>query len=199
MYLFDPHPFSIEKQWQGLTNGLAGLFCASLGALNEKRTIRPHFAFKPRGDLPSGRYLRQKLARRYTDDRISLGVPHSLFYAPLPSESVCTENLTPFLKLLPCKSSSGIAMLLNPYRVFDADWHGIGVHFRSLGDQGLELRLKFQAVFDPVRLSGRRCESSCTLGANGPFNHILFSSLVASVDFRPHGISILSRSILQHH
>lgn len=84
----------------------------------------------------------------------SLDANHTLFYAPLSSESVCTENLTPFLKLLPCKSRSGIAMLLNPHRLFDADWHGMGVHVLWLADQGIQLRLTVSAVFDPVRLSG---------------------------------------------
>ncbi|KAH9948307.1 Gpi16 subunit GPI transamidase component [Amylocystis lapponica] len=79
--------------------------------------------------------------------------PHQLRHATLPSEHVCTENLTPFLKLLPCKSLSGIASLLNPHRVFDADWHGLGVHVRYREDAGVEVRLAFQAVFDPIRSS----------------------------------------------
>lgn len=74
----------------------------------------------------------------------------------MPSEHVCTENLTPFLKLLPCKSLSGIASLLNPHRLFDADWHGLGVHVRYLHNQGIEVRLSFQSVFDPVRYTGGR-------------------------------------------
>ncbi|KAL6300658.1 GPI transamidase component PIG-T, partial [Sparassis latifolia] len=65
----------------------------------------------------------------------------------------CTENLTPFLKLLPCKSLSGIARLLNPHRLFDADWHGLGVNVMYHQNAGVQVRLTFQAVFDPVRLS----------------------------------------------
>lgn len=45
-------------------------------------------------------------------------------------------------------------MLLNPHRLFDADWHGMGVHVSWLKDQGIQLRLDVGAVFDPVRLSG---------------------------------------------
>lgn len=71
----------------------------------------------------------------------------------MPSEHVCTENLTPFLKLLPCKSFSGIASLLNPHRIFDADWHGLGIHVLWLGESGIKVRLSFQSVMDPLRAS----------------------------------------------
>jgi len=74
-------------------------------------------------------------------------------HASLPSEHVCTENLTPFLKLLPCKSLSGIATLLNPHRLFDADWHGMGVHVLWKKAEGVEVRLTFQTVSDPLRIS----------------------------------------------
>ena len=79
--------------------------------------------------------------------------PYALRYATVPSEHVCTENLTPFLKLLPCKSRADLAQLLDPQRVFEADWHGLGVHVRST-DAGVELSLGVQAALDPVRRSG---------------------------------------------
>ncbi|KAL7279582.1 hypothetical protein ACG7TL_005984 [Trametes sanguinea] len=131
---------SVDQRWQGLRQSLAGLFCASLGHLDDQRTTSPTLTFQPEGSLPNFTY------------------PHQLRHATLPSEHVCTENLTPFLKLLPCKSLSGIAHLLNPHRVFDADWHGLGVHVRYRERIGVEVRLAFQAVLDPVRYShdGRR-------------------------------------------
>ncbi|KAF5374112.1 hypothetical protein D9615_008878 [Tricholomella constricta] len=126
---------SIDDRWEGLRNALAGLFCASLGSLDEQRTTSPARSFKPEGDLPDW------------------GIPHQIRHASLPSEHVCTENLTPFLKLLPCKSLSGIASLLNPHRLFDADWHGMSVHVLWREDEGVEVRLSFQSVSDPLRLS----------------------------------------------
>lgn len=126
---------SVDERWRGLRNALAGLFCASLGSLDEQRTTSPVLTFRPEGSLPN-----------WTNS-------HLLRHATLPSEHVCTENLTPFLKLLPCKSFSGIASLLNPHRLFDADWHGMGVHVRYRENLGVEVRLVFQAVFDPVRYS----------------------------------------------
>ncbi|KAF5360885.1 hypothetical protein D9756_004535 [Leucocoprinus leucothites] len=128
---------SVDDRWKGLRNALAGLFCASLGSLDEQRTTSPDRAFFPQGMLPDW----------------SGNVTHQLRHASLPSEHVCTENLTPFLKLLPCKSLSGISSLLNPHRVFDADWHGMGVHVSWLGAAGVQVRLTFQSVMDPLRYS----------------------------------------------
>jgi phosphatidylinositol glycan class T len=129
--------YSIDERWQGLRNALAGLFCASLGSMDEQRTTSPTRSYIPEGLLPS-----------WNGSEI-----HELRHASLPSEHVCTENLTPFLKLLPCKSLSGIATLLNPHRLFDADWHGMGIHVRWLGEAGIEIRLTFQSVMDPLRSS----------------------------------------------
>ncbi|QRW05512.1 Gpi16 subunit, GPI transamidase component [Ceratobasidium sp. AG-Ba] len=42
----------IDIRWHKLTNALAGLFCASLGSMDAKRTAIPKIAFRPEGDLP---------------------------------------------------------------------------------------------------------------------------------------------------
>jgi len=124
---------------------LAGLFCASLGVMDEQRTTSPSGTFRPEGSLPDW------------------GQAHHLRHGFLPSEHVCTENLTPFYKLLPCKSFSGIATLLNPHKLFDADWHGMSIHVLWKEDVGIQVRLTFQAVLDPIRNSwnkkrGRSCQ-----------------------------------------
>uniref|UniRef100_A0A8H7XKW9 Gpi16 subunit, GPI transamidase component n=1 Tax=Psilocybe cubensis TaxID=181762 RepID=A0A8H7XKW9_PSICU len=132
-WMGDGAAITVDERWKGLRNALAGLFCASLGSLDELRTTSPAQTFIPEGTLPDW------------------GVPHTVRHASLPSEHVCTENLTPFLKLLPCKSLSGIASLLNPHRLFDADWHGMGVHVLWREGEGVEMRLTFQSVSDPLR------------------------------------------------
>ncbi|KAH8108540.1 GPI transamidase component GPI16 [Phellopilus nigrolimitatus] len=136
-WMGDSESASVDDRWKGLRNALSGLFCASIGSLDELRTTSPAYAFSPEGMLP----------------RLSPNESHRLRHASLPSEHVCTENLTPFLKLLPCKSSAGIARLLNPHRLFDADWHGMGIHVTWSEKDGVTLQLSFQAVLDPVRLS----------------------------------------------
>lgn len=131
-------PCRVDERWMGLRNALAGLFCASLGALDDRRTTSPVYAFRPEGSLPK------------------FSFPHKLRHASLPSEHVCTENLTPFLKQLPCKSAFGIASLLNPHKLFDADWHGMGVHVLWNRTEGVIVKLTFQAVLDPIRTSHER-------------------------------------------
>ncbi|KAF9448798.1 Gpi16 subunit, GPI transamidase component [Macrolepiota fuliginosa MF-IS2] len=130
-------PTSVDDRWKGLRNALAGLFCASLGSLDEQRTTSPTRSYFPQGVLPNW----------------NGNSTHQLRHASLPSEHVCTENLTPFLKLLPCKSLSGVASLLNPHRLFDADWHGMSVHVLWLGAAGIKVRLTFQSLMDPLRSS----------------------------------------------
>ncbi|KAJ7747261.1 GPI transamidase component PIG-T [Mycena metata] len=152
---------SVDARWRDLRNALAGLFCASLASLDEQRTTSPVLAFVPQGALP---------AWPQTE-------PHALRHASLPSEHVCTENLTPFLKLLPCKSRAGLARLLNPHRLLDADWHGMGLHVSWLPEEGVRVRLTFQSVTDPLRagntrdwslssLFDRKIEAACPVAAS---------------------------------
>lgn len=141
---------SVDHRWKGLQNALAGLFCASLGSLDELRTSSPVQSFQPEGSLPDW------------------GTPHQIRHAFLPSEHVCTENLTPFLKLLPCKSQSGIASLLNPHRIFDADWHGMGIHVLWRDTGGIEVRLTFQSVSDPLRSGAGKKQGAGILGYSSP-------------------------------
>ncbi|KAI0047315.1 Gpi16 subunit, GPI transamidase component [Auriscalpium vulgare] len=131
-WMGDGAPTSIDERWKAIQNAFAGLFCASLGGMDTQRTTSPTRAFPPTGAMPHNARLR---------------------HATLPAENVCTENLTPFLKLLPCPAHAGIAALLAPHRVFDADWHGLGVHVRWRAGVGVELVLTVQAVMDPVRTS----------------------------------------------
>ncbi|KAH7102514.1 Gpi16 subunit, GPI transamidase component [Auriculariales sp. MPI-PUGE-AT-0066] len=112
----------IDSRWSGLRSAIAGVFCASLGKLDGQRTIVPEVSFKPTSPLPAGR--------------------HQIRHATLPAEIVCTENLTPFIKLLPCKASAGVASLLNPHAMFAAPFHGLSVHFA-----GGVLTMSAQVVF----------------------------------------------------
>lgn len=52
----------------------------------------------------------------------------------LPRENVCTENLTPWIKQLPCQSKSGIGSLLNPYRLYQSDFHSMGLSLETIPD-----------------------------------------------------------------
>ncbi|KZV99919.1 hypothetical protein EXIGLDRAFT_831151 [Exidia glandulosa HHB12029] len=93
----------------GQRNALAGVLCASRGSLDDYLTTTPALSFRPSVALPAGK--------------------HELQYATLPAEHVCTENLPPFVKLLPCKSSERLAALFNPRALFNAPSYGLSVHY----------------------------------------------------------------------
>jgi hypothetical protein len=60
----------------------------------------------------------------------------SVRYGALPREAVCTENLTPWLKLLPCRDRAGLATLLERRRVYGGSYHSLRVHIRAEETQG---------------------------------------------------------------
>jgi phosphatidylinositol glycan class T len=147
-----------------LTNSLSGLFCASLSRMDDRRTTSPIHTFTP-GPLP---LLHLNTTASSTSSSSGPSSPRAhpkyhLRHATLPSENVCTENLTPFIKLLPCSGKSGLSELLAPHRLFDADWHSLAVHVGWSPENGGEVRLNlgFNAVFNPVRTNpdGRRGRS----------------------------------------
>ena len=79
--------FSVDKEWRGLTNVLSGQFCVSLNFIKPENTASPSLSFRRRGVTSS-----------------TLNDSQTLRYSSLPREIVCTENLTPWKKLLPCDS-----------------------------------------------------------------------------------------------
>jgi phosphatidylinositol glycan class T len=165
-----PGRHGVDARWRDLRNALAGLFCASLASLDEQRTTSPTRAFTPLGALPAWPQT----------------LPHALRHASLPSEHVCTENLTPFLKLLPCKGRSGLARLLNPHRLLDADWHGMGLHVSWRPEDGVQVRLTFQSVSDPLRTGTTRGFCPSSLYRSTTDENMGVCRLVPHLTLRPH-------------
>lgn len=102
-------------RWLTLTNALSGLFCASMNFIDATKTIRPVMAFDPEGHHGNASNLH-------------------LLHGTLPHEVVCTENLTPFLKLLPCKGKAGISSLLDGHKLFDAAFQTMAIDVRPVCD-----------------------------------------------------------------
>jgi phosphatidylinositol glycan class T len=126
----------VKSNWRKLTANLAGLFCASLDALDEQLTVLP---FTNNVTQPAK------------------GPKTQTVQAMLSSESICTENLSTLLKLLPCKSTTGLASLLKPHRFFQADFHGLSLHLIHDRQAGAwHVKINFQAVFAPAIKSGTR-------------------------------------------
>jgi len=87
----------VDIVWEGLTNALAGLLCASLNKLDKTTGVSPKHSFQPAGAQGAN---------------LSSSSSH-LRFGLLPKENLCTENLTPWKKLLPCKGRRGLSTLLN--------------------------------------------------------------------------------------
>ena len=105
--------YSAFARWITLNHALSGLFCASMNFIDSTRTTRPIMSFEPLGDHANSSNLH-------------------LLHGALPREVVCTENLTPFLKLLPCKGKAGVASLLDGHKLFDATWQTMAVDVRPV-------------------------------------------------------------------
>lgn len=79
-----------------------------------------------------------------------------LLHGTLPHEVVCTENLTPFLKLLPCKGKAGISSLLDGHKLFDASFQTMAIDVRPVCDLddgrcSLEMEQSVDMVLDIAR------------------------------------------------
>ncbi|GAB7349300.1 hypothetical protein MBLNU459_g8441t1 [Dothideomycetes sp. NU459] len=121
-----------NARWLTLTNALSGLFCASLNFIDSTKTVRPASTFEFEGS-------------HSTADRLHL------LHGALPHEVVCTENLTPFLKLLPCKGNAGISSLLDGHKLFDASWQTMSIDVRPLcPSDGSECSIEIDQTVDMV-------------------------------------------------
>ncbi|KAJ5923810.1 hypothetical protein N7466_007997 [Penicillium verhagenii] len=118
-------------KWITLTQSLSGLFCASLNFVDSTRTTRPVVSFEPTG---------------HHSDANSL----HLLHGTLPGEVVCTENLTPFLKLLPCKGKTGISTLFDGHKLFDAAWQSMSVDVQPICSSDGECTIQIEQTVDMV-------------------------------------------------
>jgi len=118
-------------KWITLTQSLSGLFCASLNFVDSTRTTRPVVSFEPTGNHPDANSLH-------------------LLHGTLPGEVVCTENLTPFLKLLPCKGKTGISTLFDGHKLFDAAWQSMSVDVQPICSYDGECTIQIEQTVDMV-------------------------------------------------
>ncbi|EGC37953.1 hypothetical protein DICPUDRAFT_29464 [Dictyostelium purpureum] len=132
----------VDAQWKELTNSLSGLFCASMQFLYQvpHHTSFPSQSFRPEGssniyyngDMEQSRNSVPAIEITNPQNGTSKVVPLELRYGILPRESVCTENLTPWIKLLPCREQSGIGKLLAPNKLYDVHYHSMSITIRKI-------------------------------------------------------------------
>lgn len=135
-------PAEAMQNWVRLAELLLGFFCASLNFVTEATTTRPRHA-------TGGGFVANSTNSLY------------VMRAALPDEPICTENLTPFLKMLPTRGKAGVALLLDGHSVYDALWHSMGVDLMTKCTEGscnLVLDQYIHALVDIERLLRRRTE-----------------------------------------
>lgn len=97
----------LEEYWIQSSRTISGLFGLSINLIDNPNTVKPKFVFNS----------------SLNNDNVR--------YASIPNEIVCTENLTPWVKLLPC-TNKGIAQLLkNPPKLFESHYLLLGLHFKQ--------------------------------------------------------------------
>lgn len=122
--LFDLPNIEIDITWKSLTHALSGLFCASINFL-ESSTV---YSAPTWGFFVNSSNLR---------------------YGALPREAVCTENLTPWLKLLPCRDKSGLASLLDRPSIYRGYYHSQRLRLSSNKLSGIVLIQSLTVVLQP--------------------------------------------------
>lgn len=97
----------LQVAWRGLTNTMAGLLGASLNFLAARtQYVHPKHSVRPRSGV---------LRALWGSEPVKAPDSH-VFIGSLPREVACTENLTPWGKLLPCRQRAGFASLLRAER-----------------------------------------------------------------------------------
>lgn len=133
---FVPYNKDNDKSWDLLVKALSGKFCASLTSIDHKTTSHPKLSFQP----------------------IDHSTNEPIYYSNIADESLCTENLTPWKKLLPCFSKSGLSTLLNSGNLFKSTYSSLAIDVvpNCLDDKCSHTNFKVSqtmtVVFNAVRL-----------------------------------------------
>ncbi|KAK3742758.1 hypothetical protein QZH41_018969, partial [Actinostola sp. cb2023] len=190
---------SVDEHWSGLTQALSGQFCASLNFIDTKTSVSPTLSFKREGVASSGA-LNSSLLR----------------YSALGREIVCTENLTPWKKLLPCDSKAGIATLFNALVMYSVNYHSMAIHLRPLCKDpacqvlSLELKQTLSIVFDPLlrsdkqdwsfrKLFSRTIQSQCPLASTSRvFVDITSNKTGSKFTLNPPSLNTVKREVSGH-
>ncbi|XP_018025561.1 GPI transamidase component PIG-T [Hyalella azteca] len=158
---FNPAPKNVlDDAWRDLVNALSGLFCASLNFIDGSNTASPELSYRPSG-----------LAQPWYASNSSY-----LRVAALARENVCTENLTPWKKLLPCDTKAGLASVLYPSPLYSAHYHSLGVHLRpSCQDPGACTRPQLELVLSVSLVQQRLQEGRQDFTLRGLYSSPIFS------------------------
>ncbi|XP_074605753.1 phosphatidylinositol glycan anchor biosynthesis class T [Brevipalpus obovatus] len=181
------------KSWKQVTSSLSGHFCASLNFIDKAATVQPRYSLKPEGVFGNGSFKQE-----------------NVFYAALAHETVCTENLTPWKKFLPCFHKSGLASLLNAVYLLNSNYFSISIDIKSkcgnpaCSKSFTELKQNVLVVFNPpaifggklrwsiIKLFGSTLKESCPLASKSE----VFVETTLNDTRNPHTISPTPHNII---
>ncbi|KAK6141866.1 hypothetical protein DH2020_024390 [Rehmannia glutinosa] len=143
---FDVPQDQVDDSWKNLTHALSGLFCASINFLEHSTSYSaPQWSFR--------------------------SFSGKLRYGMLPREAVCTENLTPWLKLLPCRDKAGLSSLMDRPSIYKGYYHSQRLHLKSdefdtsKMSTGIVLEQTLTVVLQPNTFSGKISQPSWSLSS----------------------------------
>ncbi|PNH07978.1 GPI transamidase component PIG-T, partial [Tetrabaena socialis] len=116
---------ALAAHWSSLVHALSGLSCASLSLLQDPATVwGPPLRLQ---DLPRAG-ASTAAVNNSSSTAAAAGEAGKRLQALLPREALCTENLTPWLQLLPCRDQAGLASLLRHRpTVFGSEYVSLGL------------------------------------------------------------------------
>ncbi|TYZ53211.1 hypothetical protein PybrP1_000474 [[Pythium] brassicae (nom. inval.)] len=116
------------ERWRGITAELGGVFSASLNQMDHTvvtDVISVDADPSVLGALP-----------------LSTSMSSRFLLAGLAREEICTENLTPWLKMLPCRSHAGLGKLIDPIKYLSGEYLSLSLFAsRASGDWELQQQL----------------------------------------------------------
>ena len=123
------------------------MISSSLHEMKDTNTVAPSDTFHPWGLIPASA---------------------SLLQGAIPREAVCTNNLTPFRKMLPCPEE-GLSQLLLPKALFNNLYHSLAMHIYYTKEEGgqlaVRLELYLSTVFDTRKWQKRGFSLSDLFGS----------------------------------
>ena len=154
--------------WQGLTHALAGYYGLPLDFVaSPTNFVRPTHPSTPWSGL---------LRRRQEHADAGASQP---FHGSLPREAACTENLTPWLRLLPCRAEAGLGKLLKAHRLCGALFSSYTAHVV------VDCRIPAGASGCPDGAAFLRFSQTVTTVTNAMQAHLQLHPASSPDDYRP--------------
>ncbi|CAI5745820.1 unnamed protein product [Peronospora destructor] len=121
-----------QQRWRGITSELGGIFSASLSQMNEAVMTELLSSSTPQelGAFPM----------------TNADSAHVFLHGSLAREELCTENLTPWLKMLPCREMSGLGSLIDPINVLSGEYLSLSLFAMKSSDGRWILRQHLTTV-----------------------------------------------------